>query len=386
MRKMGYTIIFTFTVIIFFYILGCKSPNNPDALKPNRIENGSAESSKEAGKVILELTYPAGKSPKVFSSGWIFGARCLINPGTKDQQDISNQVRWSGDAVFSPVVGDLSRPAFNKAGENVIVLEAVVGGKTVHQQYTISAVSPLRYAGVNDKAYCPSDAHGCPACPHPVSGPITTGSPDVLLNGLPAARVGDTGVHASCCGPNTFKIVEGDPEVLINGKPAARFGDKTQHCGGIGKIEGQSQSSTIPATTSKTSPPSVSTISSPSQTYSNPVVKDLAGTVSIEDYGQQQATVYVFGGKPPYYYEWVGTEVLFSGSSGATANQIVLKKSQFKFDGQTYSICVTVKDSNGQYATWKDPSGTLQTRFTFGYKYDSVKKSWVIFTEPKFPY
>jgi uncharacterized Zn-binding protein involved in type VI secretion len=38
------------------------------------------------------------------------------------------------------------------------------------------------------------------------------------------------------CGPNVFVIKTGDPNVLIDGKPAARVGDQTRHCGGIGKI------------------------------------------------------------------------------------------------------------------------------------------------------
>jgi uncharacterized Zn-binding protein involved in type VI secretion len=48
--------------------------------------------------------------------------------------------------------------------------------------------------------------------------------------------VGDHGVHAGCCGSNTFVIKTGDPNVLIDGKPAARVGDQTQHCGGTGRI------------------------------------------------------------------------------------------------------------------------------------------------------
>ncbi|MBI5706957.1 MAG: PAAR domain-containing protein [Armatimonadetes bacterium] len=82
----------------------------------------------------------------------------------------------------------------------------------------------------------PACAHGCPACPHTVIGPVTSGSPTVRINGQPAARVGDVGTHTACCGPNTFRIEEGDSQVLIDGKPAARIGDKTKHCGGAGKL------------------------------------------------------------------------------------------------------------------------------------------------------
>ncbi|MBI4711341.1 MAG: PAAR domain-containing protein [Candidatus Omnitrophica bacterium] len=77
------------------------------------------------------------------------------------------------------------------------------------------------------------------ACPHPVIGPVQTGSLLVSIDGKPAARVGDTGVHMSCCGPNTFTIITGDPEVLIDGRPAAKTDPvqgQTKHCGGVGSL------------------------------------------------------------------------------------------------------------------------------------------------------
>ena len=83
----------------------------------------------------------------------------------------------------------------------------------------------------------PGDAHGCPACPHPALGPAIAGSPDVMVNGLPALRDGDPGIHMVCCGPNTWKAVAGSGTVMFNGKPAHRASkDMQQHCGGIGKI------------------------------------------------------------------------------------------------------------------------------------------------------
>jgi uncharacterized Zn-binding protein involved in type VI secretion len=91
-------------------------------------------------------------------------------------------------------------------------------------------------ARLGDKAQVDADAHGCPACPHSAIGPITTGSPDVLVNGKPAARQGDLGAHAVCCGPNLFTIAKGSPTVYVNGKPFARMNDKTDHCGGSGPI------------------------------------------------------------------------------------------------------------------------------------------------------
>jgi len=91
-------------------------------------------------------------------------------------------------------------------------------------------------ARLGDKAQVDADAHGCPACPHAAVGPIVTGSPDVLINSKPAARQDDLGIHAVCCGPNTFTIQKGSPTVYVNGKPFARMNDQTKHCGASGPI------------------------------------------------------------------------------------------------------------------------------------------------------
>jgi uncharacterized Zn-binding protein involved in type VI secretion len=89
---------------------------------------------------------------------------------------------------------------------------------------------------VSDLAMAPADAHGCLACPHPVTGPGKQGSPDVKVNGLPALRVGDPGMHAPCCGGNTWEAQMGSQTVFINGKAAHRMGDATRHCGGVGTL------------------------------------------------------------------------------------------------------------------------------------------------------
>lgn len=89
-------------------------------------------------------------------------------------------------------------------------------------------------ARVGDMAFVPADAHGCPGCPHPSIGPAIQGSQNVLTNGLPSVRVGDPGIHAACCGPNTWNAKVGSSSVLINGRKAHRLGDLTKHCGGLG--------------------------------------------------------------------------------------------------------------------------------------------------------
>jgi uncharacterized Zn-binding protein involved in type VI secretion len=82
----------------------------------------------------------------------------------------------------------------------------------------------------------PLDAHGCPACPHPGIGPAIQGSPDVNVNGRPALRVDDPGMHAACCGTNTWTATVGSQTVFINGKGAHRMGDQNRHCGGMGQL------------------------------------------------------------------------------------------------------------------------------------------------------
>ena len=89
---------------------------------------------------------------------------------------------------------------------------------------------------VSDLGFVTGDAHSCPACAHVCVGPVISGSGDVFVNGLNAARKGDPGVHAVCCGPNTFNTNEGSDNVFVNGKPFVRRGDATKHCGGDGKI------------------------------------------------------------------------------------------------------------------------------------------------------
>lgn len=78
------------------------------------------------------------------------------------------------------------------------------------------------------------DMHTCPLInpgpvPHvggPVVGPCAT---NVLIGSQPAAKVGDLLV---CTGPPD-SIVKGSSTVYINGMPAARQGDTTAHGGVI---------------------------------------------------------------------------------------------------------------------------------------------------------
>ena len=78
-----------------------------------------------------------------------------------------------------------------------------------------------------------NDMHVCPmvtgTVPH-VGGPILPpGEATVMIEGQPAAKVGDS---ATCTGPPDT-IVAGSSSVMIGGSPAARLGDSTAHGGTI---------------------------------------------------------------------------------------------------------------------------------------------------------
>ena len=84
-------------------------------------------------------------------------------------------------------------------------------------------------ARVSDMHQCPLQTPGVPPIPH-VGGPILpSGSPTVLIGDLPAATVG---CSCLCVGPPD-SIVKGSSTVMIEGKPAARMGDSTAHGGSI---------------------------------------------------------------------------------------------------------------------------------------------------------
>ncbi|MBC7976815.1 MAG: hypothetical protein H7138_17710, partial [Myxococcales bacterium] len=90
---------------------------------------------------------------------------------------------------------------------------------------------------LGDPGQAPLDVHGCPACPHPQpTGPAITGSSTVFVNKLPALRKDDAGVHAACCGPNTWTATAGSLTVFIDQRAAHRVNDAQRHCGGVGRL------------------------------------------------------------------------------------------------------------------------------------------------------
>ncbi len=91
---------------------------------------------------------------------------------------------------------------------------------------------------MNDISMNPADAHGCNGCPHTASGPALTGSSNCVVEGQPVLRASgnDSGVHAACCGPNSWVTMQGSSSVFVNDLPVVRMGDSTVHCGGVGTM------------------------------------------------------------------------------------------------------------------------------------------------------
>ncbi len=84
-------------------------------------------------------------------------------------------------------------------------------------------------ARVGDMHVCPMSTPGTPPVPH-VGGPVNPpGCVNVLIEGQPAACMGDL---LTCTGPPD-SITKGSATVKIGGKPAARIGDTTAHGGTI---------------------------------------------------------------------------------------------------------------------------------------------------------
>ncbi len=77
------------------------------------------------------------------------------------------------------------------------------------------------------------DMHTCTSVtgvvPHVGGAIIGPGAPTVMLEGMPAAVVGD---EASCNGP-ADALTMGSGTVMIEGKPSVRVGDETAHGGSI---------------------------------------------------------------------------------------------------------------------------------------------------------
>lgn len=63
--------------------------------------------------------------------------------------------------------------------------------------------------------------HGEEEVQGPISGEVTSASPNVRFDGVPVARQGDTTSDACCCHPETGSLVNCSLTVRANGLPIA---------------------------------------------------------------------------------------------------------------------------------------------------------------------
>jgi uncharacterized Zn-binding protein involved in type VI secretion len=96
-------------------------------------------------------------------------------------------------------------------------------------------MSNFGVARVCDPVFAEACVHGSPPflIVTKVVGKIQEGSPNVLCNDRQVARMGDSGMHRQCPGPNTFMITGGAKKTFVNNRPKARETDSTLHCGSI---------------------------------------------------------------------------------------------------------------------------------------------------------
>lgn len=143
--------------------------------------------------------------------------------------------RLPGYAIRGPILNrGASAPVFSAVCEQTIRIKSSLCFYTLLLLLLLKETSMPGGARLGDKAKG-TDSHGCKVCTHTVFGPAVQGSSNVTINGKPAVRKGDGGIHMLCYRSNTWRATGGSSTVIVNGKPAFRLNDKTQHCGGTGK-------------------------------------------------------------------------------------------------------------------------------------------------------
>lgn len=201
---------------------------------PKRRENTS-----RSARILL----PAGRQGFIIIAlRWSNASRARTTKSSKSAS--SGSPAPSPTAAKRPPSANFRRQDESRRNRTPHFRARAIGRSRAVLPYPSGGLMPLQ-CRLTDKSFNPADAHGCPACPHPVIGPAIGGSPNVLVNNLPALRVTDPGIHAACCGPNTWIAAKGSGTVLINSLPAHRLGDTDTHCGGIGTMVSSSTNVTV---------------------------------------------------------------------------------------------------------------------------------------------
>ncbi|PSJ36810.1 RHS repeat-associated core domain-containing protein [Allosphingosinicella deserti] len=148
-----------------------------------------------------------------------FGAQRLAGPG-KQAAHLTHQIAHSN--AFAGLLAGIA------AG---IVVGAVVAISAAAIIGTAGMAAPLVGAAVAFGAgaaggFVTAAIAGAGAKTATLSGPITSGSPNVLFEGKPAARVTDVAACTKHPGTPPSAIIEGSETIFINDLPMARIGHK----------------------------------------------------------------------------------------------------------------------------------------------------------------
>ena len=107
--------------------------------------------------------------------------------------------------------------------------DAMQGGVSSHNRHIVGWTSEK----IPSPIYCSG---------HSVAGRQTTGAQKTYIEGMKAARLGDTGTTNCPCDGRGYTVESGSSKVFIEGKPAARNIDRLDiHGAGNGSFVSSSQ-------------------------------------------------------------------------------------------------------------------------------------------------
>jgi uncharacterized Zn-binding protein involved in type VI secretion len=165
---------------------------------------------------------PTGPAARIADSTAHLGTPLAPGPGSPNVL-IGSLPAWRGIPAAAVAAVQAAKQAADIAVQTAVAATAAAAGTPgapaayAAEQATKTAVAASMAGVINGAAASGADKHLCPM-PSPVPphgiGVVIDGSATVMINNLPACRMGDTIVE--CLGPPN-KIIKGEPTVIIGG-------------------------------------------------------------------------------------------------------------------------------------------------------------------------
>lgn len=165
---------------------------------------------------------PQGPAARVADSTAHIAAPLTPGPGSANVL-IGNLPAWRGIPLAAAAGLQAAKQSADIAVQTAVAATTAAAGTPgapaayAAEQATKTSVAASMAAAINAAAAVGADKHLCPM-PSPVPphgvGVVIDGSKTVMINNLPACRVGDT-ILESLGPPN--KIVKGEPTVIVGG-------------------------------------------------------------------------------------------------------------------------------------------------------------------------